>query len=236
MDKIRTLFFISLLIIGISCSTGCEKNNSNEEDMMGNSTSQIEKFDFSGKYVGDYITFGEYEQDNNNSNGKEDIEWLVLDKEDGKIFVLSRYILEFDKYHKKDEAVTWETSSIRSWLNTEFLYDAFEDSERAIIPIVDVENDNNWSYGTNGGEPTRDKVFLLSFDEVKNYLPYSSERICAATDYVLGKDGFEAWWLRTPGYDSYRASEILYDGYINDYSDPVYWERGVRPAMWINIK
>ena len=31
--------------------------------------------------IGDYITFGSYEQDNDISNGKEDIEWLVLDRE-----------------------------------------------------------------------------------------------------------------------------------------------------------
>lgn len=34
--------------------------------------------------VGDYVFFGAYEQDNNTSNGKEDIEWLVLEVKDGK--------------------------------------------------------------------------------------------------------------------------------------------------------
>ena len=34
--------------------------------------------------IGDYVFFGTYEQDNNNSNGKEDIEWLVLEKKEGK--------------------------------------------------------------------------------------------------------------------------------------------------------
>ena len=34
--------------------------------------------------VGDTIFFGEYEQDNNLSNGKEEIEWIVLAKENNK--------------------------------------------------------------------------------------------------------------------------------------------------------
>lgn len=40
-----------------------------------------------GAKVGDYITFGKYEQDNDESDGQEDIEWRVLDKQDNKILV-----------------------------------------------------------------------------------------------------------------------------------------------------
>ena len=43
--------------------------------------------------VGDYISFGSYEQDNDVTNGKEPIEWLVLDVQEGKAKILSRYAL-----------------------------------------------------------------------------------------------------------------------------------------------
>ena len=48
----------------------------------------------------EYIFFGQYEQDNNTSNGKENIEWLVLDKQD-KIFLFS--IDEANEYFDSDE-------------------------------------------------------------------------------------------------------------------------------------
>ena len=41
--------------------------------------------------VGDIITFGHYEQDNNLDNGAEPIEWIVLDVQDGKALLLSKY-------------------------------------------------------------------------------------------------------------------------------------------------
>ena len=44
--------------------------------------------------VGSFILFGEYEQDNDESTGKEAIEWLVLDKQEDKMLVISRYGLD----------------------------------------------------------------------------------------------------------------------------------------------
>ena len=42
--------------------------------------------------VGDIITFGNYEQDNKTANGKEAIEWKVLEKDqNGKMLLISRY-------------------------------------------------------------------------------------------------------------------------------------------------
>ena len=38
--------------------------------------------------VGDYVVFGSYQQDSKTSNGKEDIAWLVLAKEDNKVLVI----------------------------------------------------------------------------------------------------------------------------------------------------
>lgn len=46
------------------------------------------------KKVGHYVSFGKYEQDNNTSNGKEKIEWLVLEVKDGKALVISKYALD----------------------------------------------------------------------------------------------------------------------------------------------
>ena len=69
---------------------------------------------------GDIITFGKYEQDNKKSNGKEDIEWIVLAREGNKVLVLSRYALASKPYNNKKTDVTWETCSLRKWLDKDF--------------------------------------------------------------------------------------------------------------------
>ena len=65
--------------------------------------------------VGDIVYFGAYEQDNNTSNGKEDIEWIVLAKENGKVLVISKYALDCQEYNSTYTDVTWEACSLRTW-------------------------------------------------------------------------------------------------------------------------
>ena len=67
--------------------------------------------------VGDYIFFGAYEQDNKTSNGKEDVECLILEVKDGKALVISKYALDCRQYSTSHTDVTWETCTLRKWLN-----------------------------------------------------------------------------------------------------------------------
>ena len=50
--------------------------------------------------VGDSIVFGAYEQDDDESNGKEPIEWLVLEKKNNRLLVISRYALDCKRYNE----------------------------------------------------------------------------------------------------------------------------------------
>ncbi len=109
--------------------------------------------------VGDYVAFGAYEQDNNTSNGKEDIEWLVLEVKDGKALVISKYALDRKPYNASYTDVTWETCTLRKWLNKEFINAAFSADEKAMIPTVTVPADKNPDYSTNPGNATQDQVF-----------------------------------------------------------------------------
>ena len=67
------------------------------------------------------ITFGKYEQDNNVGNGREDIEWLVLDVKDNKALIISKYGLDCQPYNASQAEVTWENCTLRKWLNDNFL-------------------------------------------------------------------------------------------------------------------
>ena len=83
--------------------------------------------------IGDTVNFGWYEQDNNTGNGKEEIEWLVLDKEGKDILLMSYYALDCQQYNTINEDVTWETCSLRKWLNNDFLNTAFDTDQQSMI-------------------------------------------------------------------------------------------------------
>ena len=197
--------------------------------------------------VGSIVYFGSYEQDNDTSNGKENIEWQVLAKEDNKALVISKYALDCVQYNSEYEAVTWETCTLRKWLNEIFIDVAFNSDEQALIQETTVLADKNPEYSTNPGNATKDKIFLLSINEVNQYFSSDEERVCAVTDYAkaqgayasYNKEGRAAcwWWLRSPGDVQYCAAYVSSDGSVDCDGYGVYGDRGsVRPVMWINIK
>ncbi|MBQ5539651.1 MAG: hypothetical protein IIU03_05350, partial [Bacteroidales bacterium] len=109
--------------------------------------------------AGSIITMGHYEQDGDLSNGAEAIEWQVLAVEDGRTLVISRYGLDAKPYNEEDSSVTWETSTLRAWLNGEFYNSAFSSAEKGPIQQITVKNTDNSTYGTKGGNDTTDRIF-----------------------------------------------------------------------------
>lgn len=191
--------------------------------------------------VGDYVFFGSYEQDNDTLNGKEDIEWLVLDVGIEKALLISKYALDCKPYNTTYTSVTWETCSLRKWLNDEFVYSAFSESERAMISTVTVSADKNPNYSTDTGNATKDKVFLLSISEANECFSSDDARKCKCTAYAEANGAYVYnnycwWWLRSPGYDQTYAANVYDYGYVdvdgNDVDDDY---NAVRPALWINL-
>ena len=217
--------------------------------------------------VGDYITFGKYEQDNDKTNGKENIEWLVLEKEGNKIFVISKYILDVEAYSSSAYAVqalqddpdytsniSWESSSIRIWLNETFLSESFNETEQSIIQTTKVTADSGHNNNNAQGNDTEDKIFFLSLSDANKYFESDEARICATTNYVIGQRdsgryGYEkavsddssacSWWLRTSDSESdswvsqYGFAMVGITGKIS--SNWFYGTAGVRPALWIDL-
>lgn len=191
--------------------------------------------------VGDYVFFGAYEQDNNTSNGKEDIEWLVLEVKDGKALVISKYALDCQQYNTSYTDVTWETCTLRKWLNNDFLGAAFSADEKSMIPTVTVSADKNPYYSTNPGNTTQDQVFLLSITEANKYFSSDSARQCKPTEYAVAggayvnsSNGNCWWWLRSPGAGQGSAALVFNDGDVSETG--VGNDNGaVRPALWIDL-
>ena len=191
--------------------------------------------------VGDVVWFGAYEQDNNTSNGKEDVEWIVLAKENGKALVISKYALDCQPYNTSYTDVTWENCSLRKWMNGTFLNNAFSTDEQAKIATTTVSADKNPEHSTNPGNATTDKVFLLSITEAEKYFSSDSARQCKPTKhavangaYVTIDNGFCWWWLRSSGYGQFSADAVASGGWVSGYGvdDDDYC---VRPAMWIDL-
>ncbi len=174
--------------------------------------------------TGDIITFGSYEQDGSYENGYEPLEWIVLKKDGEKLFLLSVYALEADiiDQDEDDEKFdgSWKHSEMRAYLNNSFITKAFTDEEAAAIAKTELEDVG-----------TTDRVFLLSYDEVKNAeLGFArvEDRRCAPTAHAVFWEDDESeceegvwiwdddefgdvyyandeiacfWWLRTPCTD-----------------------------------
>lgn len=173
------------------------------------------------------------------------VEWLVLDKKDGKALLISKYCLDAKEYDKNEnnESVTWENSTLRQWLNSCFINEAFTDEEKALICGTHLQNPDNPEYGTDGGNDTTDKVFLLSIDEATRYFASDKARMAEATDYakeqgiyVSGKNGNSWWWLRSLGRNKSDTAYVDIGGSVRNYGSYANdGESGVRPAMWVNI-
>ena len=159
--------------------------------------------------------------------GKERIPWRVLevDRERGTALLITEREICERAYHGKWEDITWEKCDLRAWLNGEYYENTFSDEEKAAIVECELENKDNPKYGTKGGNPTKDKIFLLSIEEAEEFFKNSEDR---ATD--------SWWWLRSPGSYGDDAARVYFDGVIFDGGGGVYGSDGVRPVSKINLE
>ena len=198
--------------------------------------------------VGETILFGNFEQDNNLDDGKEEIAWLVLDKKDDRMLLLSLYGLDCLPYHSENKEVTWENCSLRKQLNGSFYKEAFTPKQQQRIIHAELIAHPNPDYNTDPGNDTKDHVFLLSVREAEQYLKSDKQRRCYPTTYAFaggasggtqkyGGNYTGAWFLRTPGQDATLAAYVATSGIVRHLGYAV--NSGfvtIRPAIWLSIK
>ena len=212
--------------------------------------------DGNGVTTWDCIYFGNYYQ--SNSSTKEPIKWRVLSVNGNDAFLLADQNLDAKPYNEEYTDVTWATCTLRTWLNGTFLNTAFTSAEQVAIKNTTVVNEDNPKYGTEGGENTTDKVYLLSIAEASNTAygfngDFETEsKTRAAKNTVYAKEcgawtstwasvrteykGNGDWWLRSPGDYSFDASSVNYFGYGGNYGFSVYHDdKAVRPALHLNL-
>lgn len=194
----------------------------------------------------DKITESDF-QDNFSYNGEtylkewgdyfkvEPIQWRWLEvKENGDILYVSEKILNCETFGKSRN---YKKSSIRQWLNGDFLDKAF--SDESLLVTTEVDNSvasPGLEENKNVCENTNDKIFLLSRREMLNesLFPYNESRICYATDFVK-MDDIADYWTRSP--DSSYANDAYFVDFVGNVISGGVGAvlRGVRPALCFNL-
>ena len=218
-----------------------DKESEHKEETTAKVESSSQKKDKNPDYkIGETIEFGNYPQEEDGT--EKPIEWIVMKNEGNQVLLLSKYVLDAKPYDEW-EAVTWQTSDIRQWLNNEFYTTAFNKSEKAKIQTSLIKNEDNSEHGTSGENDTEDKVFLLSEKEAETLFSNDDERIAKATGYAeksgvyVNEKKESVWWLRSPGYSSSRAAEVSEYGWVDQDGPSVYCsDGGVRPALHLNLQ
>ncbi len=114
------------------------------------------------------------------------------------------------------------------------------------LALCEVGNTVSFGYFSNlglymGGPDTEDRVFLLSKEELAQYLPEEGDRLCKPTAFALAAgaqtddEGNCPWWTRSPGDHHGQICVVQADGGQNAYYS-VGWDNiCIRPAVWVNI-
>ena len=194
--------------------------------------------------VGDLLSFGMYEQDNNKDNGNEPIEWLVLDRNDNSVMLLSKYALASKQFHEKHEISNWQNCDLRIWLNNYFYSVAFSTAEQNAVLNTVVDNSasqNNPIWCHYICDNTVDKVYLLSYQEVMSYFNTDESRQCGTTASIRPESNASImqdeqhcfWWLRSPGKSTNDEAFVNLLGSV--YYGNTLRDVCVRPVIWVDL-
>ncbi len=206
---------------------------------------------------------GEYQSDNGIHLRRvywfrfDPIEWKIVSSQNGEWLLVSNMILDSREFNSSSENVYFDEevkypnnyakSSIRDWLNSGFYNTAFTELEKQIIQNSNVSNDIE-SQGTlysnirYACEDTRDRVFLLSTEELTAYYgntapeSYNSARLKNLTPYAMIQGADDCyWWTRSPYCVGGKRAQVVFDGTINSYYDVDSTYVGVVPSIKISI-
>ncbi len=199
------------------------------------------------------------------------IVWRVLEVSDGTALLMSDRCLDCVPWHAEYTDVFWEGSGLRGWLNRtkaesetspygkrSFAETAFTAEELRAITVSAVSNASNYYFGTACGSGTRDRVFLLSEEDVfssekaERYGFRPSDEIAdpgrrlVPTAYAAARGAWQSenadtsgtgfWLLRTNGYTQDNVVYVGEKGYLYNRGIPVTCrDAGIVPAIRVRL-
>ena len=190
--------------------------------------------------IGSVVTFGSYEQDDNLENGKEPVKWIIIDRNEKSTMLISKDIIEYQPYLDVDYdsyiQSTWETCTLRKWLNSTFYNSLFNTEEKkSIVNTTVIPDPKEFSTSADPGGETIDKIYLLSGNEYNKYKTISGVSECELSRHVFAKIRYniEFWWLRSPSDDFLTYAQVVQNGNIS--TNRTSYEEGIRPVVWVDF-
>ena len=196
--------------------------------------------------VGQHVTFGVYEQDNDASNGADPVEWRVLAVEDGRALLITEKLMDYVAFRYDDSGIKdasfkdrWNISTLRRWLES-FDYFAFHGKDNDKLTYSD-----NYRYSYS---------FVLNKDEVNQYFTSEVDRIASPTAYAntqayniqnvndiqsmqsyAGVNQSNGWWLYPSGADKNSTFVNPIGKVTTDRKKLDDKLICMRPAVWITL-
>ena len=182
----------------------------------------------------DHVVFGKYDDN--------PISWRVLGRDRQGLLLITDQVIDCRSMHDKKEPVTWEASTLRKWLNAEFLQDSFTEEEQKKIIFSRVPAHQRDQDSMDSGRVTRDQVFLLSVPEAEEYFRSDEDRQCAPSARAI-KNGIRfreesnvcSWLLRTSDKDNRFFSNVDERGSDFGGLSGILAPSGIRPALRIAV-
>lgn len=210
-------------LFGDSLKNGAAARKSvQHQDTRTGSSEDILK-ELSGVTKGQTVRFGAYD-------------WKVLAKEGDKALLITENVVAKKEFHHDSQArgAIWEKCTLRRWLNGGFLSRTFSPAERELILDTELPNmERSYDGKVTALAPTTDKVFPLSVEELKKYLPDKEEWAAQLAGEYCN------WWLR----DTRRSDAFAVECFLRKYNTPSTVrntsscvDSGIRPAMWVRIR
>ena len=155
--------------------------------------------------------------------------WKVQQIDKGFALLVSREVHFELPYTIGNKSRTWPYSTLRKWLNNDFIQLCFtpQETSRIVPTVVNCRENPVTRKGAN--VQSTDRVFILSYSEVDSFF----------NSYGIGeKSGGRWYWLRTAGaLNGDVVNEMFVDG--NGEYDFIGMEPGrecgVRPVLWIKL-
>ena len=158
---------------------------------------------------GDKVRFGDYA-------------WIVLDKSEGNLLLITEDVTgEMPFMEGTSSRTTWQHSTLRTYLNGEFLDGAFSEAEKQAIQLTKVKAVKSPDSKASPGNNTDDYVYILNQQETSQY-----------NDILNELPGTINWWIRSPGADN--NIKVYSVGTGRKYIDSIPGKpAGVRPVLWV---
>lgn len=166
--------------------------------------------------MGDTVAFGYYEQDADLSNGKEPINWFIADMSNGKALLVSEKCLDCMPYSVANSD-SWTGSDVREWLNNDFYSNSFSAEEQAFISESSIISGypvlpSDYMHEEN----TSDKIFVLDFDEYREYVTGDAKLTAYARKEYLAA-------INDSDYNTYESAEEEYCSNETEYGENYSW-------------